>query len=201
MPSTKLDRILFLGTGLLAAYQVTTGIDKLSPGPILAFTIAFGILLLTSLFFLIFGLDGFSSPIPGISSTLIPLSMGFGLVLQHFLRYSTLYLVYTIVGLLLVSLTGLIRYHRPIHTITVTVVHGIAGLTICIVPAAIVILGRMQFWYIFVAIGGACIGLGGILFSVFRFDPKKLPWKINLHFFPALLFLMTLCYVLGFHFG
>ncbi len=201
MQSTKLDRILFLGTSLLAAYQVTTGIDKLSPGPILAFTIAFGMLLLTSLFFLIFGLDGFSSPIPGVSSTVIPLSMGLGLVLQHLPKYGIHYLVYTVIGLILVLLTRSTRYQLPVHTITVAVVHGIAGFTICIIPSAIVILGRMQLWYIFVAIGGALIGLGGIFFSMSRFEPKKLPLNVNLHFFPALLFLMTLCYVLGFHFG
>jgi len=201
MISTKLDRILFLGTGLLAAYQVTTGIDRLSLGPVLSFTIAFGMLLLTSLYFLIFGLDGFTSPVPGISSTVIPLAIGLGLILQFFPKYGSLYLVFTIIGLILVMITRSIQHQPLFHTISVTLVHGIAGFTICIIPAFIVILGRMQFWYIFVAIGGSLIGLAGLLFSISRIKPKIVPLRINLHLFPALLFSMTLCYVLGFHFG
>ena len=45
MKMTSLDRILLLLTGLLAAYQVAVGIDGLSTLPIIAYTIAFGVLL------------------------------------------------------------------------------------------------------------------------------------------------------------
>ena len=45
MKMSMLDRILLLVTGLLAAYQIVVGINDLSTAPIIAYTIAFGVLL------------------------------------------------------------------------------------------------------------------------------------------------------------
>jgi len=57
MKMTILDRILLLLTGLLAAYQIVIGIDKLSTLPIIAYTIAFGVLLVAGLLLIILGFE------------------------------------------------------------------------------------------------------------------------------------------------
>jgi hypothetical protein len=87
-----IDRILFLLTGLLAAYQVAVGIDSFSTIPIIAYTIAFGVLLIASLLLLILGLEVLESPVVAIASTIIPLSMALGLVWQ----YHSLQMIYLI---------------------------------------------------------------------------------------------------------
>ena len=71
---TPIDRILLLLTVILAAYQVAVGIDGLSTLPIIAYTIAFGVLLVASLLLFILGLDVLDSPIVVIISTIIRLS-------------------------------------------------------------------------------------------------------------------------------
>ena len=57
MKMSALDRILILITGLLAAYQIVVGIDDLSTAPIVAYTIAFGVLLVALLLLIILGFD------------------------------------------------------------------------------------------------------------------------------------------------
>ncbi len=49
MKITPLDRVLLLLMGLLAAYEVAAGIDGLGEVPIIAYTIAFGVLLVAVL--------------------------------------------------------------------------------------------------------------------------------------------------------
>ena len=51
---SALDRVLLLVTGLLAAYQIVVGIDHLDTLPIVAYTVAFGVLLVAGLLLIIF---------------------------------------------------------------------------------------------------------------------------------------------------
>ena len=58
-----LDRVLLLLTGLLAAYQLAFGLGGLDTLPVIAYTIAFGVLLIAGLLLIIlgFGVLDFSS--------------------------------------------------------------------------------------------------------------------------------------------
>ena len=87
---TSLDRILLLVTGILAAYQVAVGIDGFSTLPIIAYTIAFGVLLVAGLLLIILGFEVLDSPIVVIVSTIIPLSLATGLVWQHLASFGPL---------------------------------------------------------------------------------------------------------------
>ncbi len=62
MKVTPLDRILLLITCLLAAYQVVVGINGLENVPIIAYTIAFGVLLVAGLLIIILGFEVLNSP-------------------------------------------------------------------------------------------------------------------------------------------
>ena len=90
-----LDRLLFVMTVLLSAYQVAVGIEGLNIVAVAAFTVGFGVLLVAALLILILGMDILDSPIVVIVSTIIPLGMSLA-----FAVVSALYLlvVFTTVG-------------------------------------------------------------------------------------------------------
>ena len=57
MKISPLDRMLLLFTSILAGYQVAVGIDGFSIVPVLAYTLAFGVLLVAGILLIIWGFD------------------------------------------------------------------------------------------------------------------------------------------------
>jgi hypothetical protein len=201
MKMTPLDRVLLLVTGILAAYQVAVGIDGFSTVPILAYTIAFGVLLVAGLLLIIWGFDVLDSPVVVIVSTIIPLSLATGLVWQHLASFRTLYLVFAIGGFLAVVVTRSIPMQNKLPTIVIALVHGVAGMTIFLLPSILAANGTMHPAFALVGLGGALIGLGGLLLSFLKAGKPILPRETILKVLPGLLFLMTLCFVIGFRYG
>jgi hypothetical protein len=205
MKMSAVDSILLLITCLLAAYQIVVGIDQLSTAPIIAYTIAFGVLLVAGLLLIILGFDALDSPVVVIVSTVIPLALSLGLVWEHLASYRTSYMIFTIVGFAAVILTRTVwtqdRMHIPIPTITIAIVHGISGLIIFLLPIILSFQGVMQPTFSLVGIGGALISLDGLLLSFFRTGKPILSREMKLRIFPSLLLLMTICFVAGFKFG
>ncbi|MCL5611131.1 MAG: hypothetical protein M1485_01030 [Chloroflexi bacterium] len=196
-----LDRILLLVTGLLAAYQIVIGIDKLSTTPIIAYTIAFGVLLVAGLLLIILGFEVLDSPIVVIVSTIIPLSLSLGLVWEHSASFRTPYLVFAILGFLAVTLTRSIPTPGKIPTIVLALVHGVAGITIFLLPIIISMQGRMKPAFTLVGLGGALIGIGGLLLAFLKAGKPILSRETIFKVLPGLLLLMTICFVAGFKFG
>ena len=201
MKMTPLDRIILLVIGLLAAYQVAFGIEGISTLPIIAYTIAFGVLLVAGLLLIILGFEVLDSPIVVIASTIIPLSLATGLVWEHLASYRTLYLVSAIVGFLAVTLTRSIPTPGKTPTIILALVHGIAGMTIFLLPIILSIQGQTQPLFSLIGIGGALIGVGGLLLSFLKAGKPVLSRETILKVLPGLLLLMTLCFVIGFRYG
>jgi hypothetical protein len=201
MKMTMLDRVLLLITGLLAAYQIVVGIDDLSTGAIIAYTIAFGVLLVAVLLLLILGFEVLDSPILVIVSTIIPLALSLGLVWEHLASFRTSYLIFTLIGFAAVILTRSIPMQNKFPTITIAVVHGIAGMTIFLLPIILSIQGVMKPAFALVGIGGALIGIGGLLLSFLKAGKPILSRDKIFKVLPGLLFLMTACFVAGFKYG
>ena len=130
MKITILDRILLLLTGLLAAYQIAVGIDGFSTLPMIAYSTAFGVLLVAGLLLLILGFEVLDSPIVVIVSTIIPLSLATGLVWQHLSNYRITYLVFAIIGFFAIVITRALPIKNRLPLFILVIVHGIAGLTI-----------------------------------------------------------------------
>ncbi|MBI5838840.1 MAG: hypothetical protein HZB19_01940 [Chloroflexi bacterium] len=80
-------------------------------------------------------------------------------------------------------------------------VHGIAGMTIFLLPIIISIQGQTKPLFSLVGIGGALIGIGGLLLSFLKTGRPILSREIILRVFPGLLLLTTICFVVGFKFG
>lgn len=201
MKLSSLDRILLLLTVILASYQVSAGIDGFTALPIIAYTIAFGVILIAALLIFILGIDVLDFPIVVIVSTIIPLSLAVGLVWQHVASTRTFYLVFAIIGFLAVTLTRTLPTPGKIPTIVLAVTHGIAGMTIFLLPVILAVQGLVKPLFSLVGIGGALIGVGGLLLSFLKTGKPILSRDTIMRLFPVLLLLTTALFVAGFKFS
>ena len=199
MKMSVLDRILLLLTGLLAAYQIVVGINDLSTLPIIAYTIAFGVLLIASLLLIILGFDVLESPAVVIVATIFPLGLSLGLVWEHLPAWQTSYLIFTVVGFLAVLITRAFPVRGSLPTIVLTIVHGVAGVVIFLLPFIMVIQGQAAPGFALVGLGGALIGVGGLLLSFLRAGKPILSREQTMKLFPGLLLFTTACFVAGFY--
>jgi len=201
MRMSILDRILLLLTCLLAAYQIVVGIDAMGELPIIAYTIAFGVLLVAVLLLIILGYDVLDSPVAVIVSTIIPLGLATGLVWQYAPSLRMPYLLFAVLGFTAVVITRSISIKNKLPIVTLAVVHGIAGMTIFLLPIIVSLQGKTEFLFSLVGVGGALIGLGGLLLAFLKTGKPILPRETILKLLPGLLFAMTLCFVIGFKYG
>jgi len=201
MKMTTIDRLLLLLTSLLAAYQVAIGINDLETVPIVAYTIAFGALLVAMLLLIILGFETLDSPIVVIVSTIIPLTLALGLVWEHLAPYRTPYLIFAITGFLAIVITRSLPMSGKLPIFVIAVVHGVAGLTIFLLPSILAANGTMRPGFALVGLGGALIGFGGLLLSFLKTGRPIFPREIILKVLPGLFTLMTACFVAGFKLG
>ena len=201
MKMTMIDRILLLLTSLLAGYQVAVGINGLGTIPITAYTIAFGVLLVASLLIILLGFEVLDSPIVVIVSTVIPLSLAAGLVWEHLDASRTSYLLFALIGFAAVIVTRSLSVQKKIQTLVLAVVHGIAGMTIFLLPSVLAANGTMQPSFALVSLGGALIGIGGLLLSFLKAGKPIVTRETILRVLPSLLLMMTAAFVAGFRYG
>jgi hypothetical protein len=201
MKMSTLDRVLLLATGLLAAYEIVVGIDKLSTAPIIAYTIAFGVLLLAGLLLIILGFDALETPVVVIVSTIIPLCLAIGLVWQHLPQFRAAYLIFVIAGFLAIVITRSFPMPGKLPLLVLATVHGIAGVTIFLLPIVLAIRGTTHPLFSLVGIGGALVGLGGLALSLLKAGKPVISQDTILKSLSGLLFLMSLCFVVGFMYG
>jgi len=194
-----LDRILLLITGLLAAYQISFGLNGLNSLSTWSYTVGFGVLLVAGLLLIILGFEGLESQAVVIVSSLIPLSISLGLVAEHLPRYTIPYLIFAILGFAAIAIT---RYttEGKTATIVLSITHGIAGSLITFLPIILSTQGKVSAGYFLVGIGGALIGVGGLLLAFLKTGKPLLSQKMILTVLPVLLLLMTSAFVYGFTF-
>ena len=194
-----LDRSLLLITGLLAAYQISFGLNDLNTLSTWSYTVGFGVLLVAGLLLIILGFEGLENQIVVIVSALIPLSISLGLVAEHLPQFTTPYLIFAILGFAAIAIT---RYTAEGKTATIilALTHGIAGSLITFLPIILSIQGKVSGGYFLVGIAGALIGVGGLLLAFLKAGKPILSQKMILTVLPALLLLMTSAFVYGFSF-
>lgn len=198
MKMSGLDRILLLLTGLLAAYQVSIGIDGLSTLPIIAYTIGFGVLLVAGLLLFILGFDVLDSPVVVIISTIIPLSLALGLAWEYLASFRSPYLLFAIIGFAAVIVTRSFPMPGNLPVIVLAIVHGVAGLTIFLLPIIFALTGQAKAGFALVGVGGGLIGIAGLLLSFLKTGRPILSRETILKVLPGLFLLMTATYVAGF---
>lgn len=201
MKMSVIDRILLLITGLLASYQIVVGIDKMGNLPIIAYTIAFGALLIAGLLLIILGFDVLDSPIVVIVSTIIPLCIATGLIWQYVALLRIPYILFALIGFAAVVLTRLTPMRNKLPVITLAIVHGIAGMTIFLLPILTSAQAKTPPLFSLVGVGGALIGIGGLLLSFLKTGRPILSRENLLKVLPGLLLLLTICFIIGFMYG
>jgi len=88
-----------------------------------------------------------------------------------------------------------------VPTIVLALVHGIAGVTIFLLPIVTSMQGQTQPLFSLVGVGGALIGIGGLFLSFLKTGRPILSRETIFKVLPSLLLLMTICFVAGFKFG
>ena len=182
----------------VAGYQIITGVEGLASIPMIAYTVGFGVLLVSGLLLIILGFEVLDSSIVVIVSTIIPLSLSLGLVWEHLAAFRTLYLVFTILGFLAIVFTRSVPIKNKLPVLVLASVHGIAGMIIFLLPVIMAIRGSSQPAFSLVGLGGALIGLGGLLLSFLKAGKPILSRITILKILPGLLLLTTAAFVVGF---
>lgn len=198
MKVTNLNRLLLLAMCLLAAYQVAIGINGLESVAIVAYTIAFGVLLVAGLLLIILGFDVLDSRILVMATSIIPLSLSLGLIWEHFSSGRLPYLVFAILGYLAIIVTRMIDLPGQLSTAILAIVHGVAGLVVFLLPTILSAQEVTRPGFALVGLGGAFIGLAGLLLYFLKTGRPIFSREIMLSIFPAILLLMTGAFVLGF---
>jgi hypothetical protein len=201
MKISTTNRVLLLGAVILSAYQIVIGIDNLSTAPIIAYTIAFGVLLVAALLLLLLGFHAWDAAVVVIGATMIPLALALGLVWEHFAALRIPALILTLGGFLAVTLTRLRPAASKTAMLVLALTHGMAGVIIFLLPIALALQGVTRPLFSLVGLGGAVIGLGGLALSFFKVGKPIIPQETLYKILPGLLFFMTLCFVIGFKYG
>jgi hypothetical protein len=136
-----------------------------------------------------------------IVSTIIPLALSLGLVAQSLPRWQTVYLIFAITGFLAVVVTRILPIQIIFQIAVLSTVHGVAGVTIFLLPILLALQGAVNPAFALVGLGGALIGVGGLLLSFLKMGKPILPRETILKILPGLLLMMTFCFVAGFKLG
>jgi hypothetical protein len=190
------NRILLLLAIFLAAYQIIFGVEGGSPLAIVSYTVAFGVLLIACLLMIILGFEVLDSPLVVILSTLIPTGISVGLVEELAPEMTGAYLVFTLTGLGAIILTRYFASGRPAIWVLM-VVHGVSGLVIFLLPLIGINANGHALAYLMVSLGGALMGLAGLLLSFLK-TGRPLFSKTNiLEIFPITILLATAAFIAG----
>lgn len=132
-------------------------------------------------------------------ASLIPLCISTGIVEQYYIEYKRSYKWIVLIGLLAIAVTS-ITGMASIKKITVPLFHSIVELVIFLGPIFVVRNGKASKGFVWVSIGGALIGSGGITLAFLISGSQLLFFsiKVILTILAPLLLLMTLAFTWGF---
>ena len=196
------DQIILLVTSLVAIYLIWEFFKHYRShhaGFDIPYMIAFAVLLVAGVLLIFLTYTVLENPFIVIVSVLIPLALSYGLVRQFLPQYEKAYLLFAIVGFLALAIT---RIATPglLATLTLIVVHTVAGLTIFLLPFWVVNKKLATPGFVGVGIGGALIGIGGIALAFLKTGSQLLFFSASVVFMilAPLLLLMTLAFAWGF---
>lgn len=203
MEITAIDRIILLLTGVIAAYMVHyfyTKYNSKKPKQeyYLWYMVSFGVLLVAGVLIVLFGFGILSSPLVKVVATLIPFGIAIGLVHQFYYKYYHYYLSFLFTGFLLILLVNFGVFQTRV---VYPVFHAIAGLTIFLVPVVAVRLGQIGYSFIWVGIGGALIGIGGMALASLGFGQPLMgifTSEVVFAILAPILLLMSISFAYGF---
>jgi hypothetical protein len=204
---TVFDQIVLLLTGLVAAYLTFRFYQDYQskdpkPRPNIPYMVSFVVLLVSGLLLIFFGWDILPRPEIIAVTTLLPLGIAVGLVCEFYKdKFGMPYKIFALVGFLAIVLTRFIPdVPRALQIISIATVHSVFGLTVFIVPILVVKAGKAPSGFLFVTVGEALIGLGGIALTFLKSDGQLLFFSGDfvMAILAPLLLLMALAFTFGF---
>ena len=197
------DRIILILTGLVALYLIVRLVQSLRGGsggrPQVYYMVAFAVLLVAGLLLAIFGYDALGFQWVVIVAVLIPAGLSLGLIAEFLPRFEKAWLAFMLLGLIAIAIT---RYVGPpiLATVILVIVHASAGLVVFGLPIRMVAKGAAPGGFIWVTVGGALIGIGGIALAALKTGSQVLFFSADVVFLilAPLLLIMTLAYAWGF---
>ncbi|MCD6454357.1 MAG: hypothetical protein J7L62_03550, partial [Candidatus Aminicenantes bacterium] len=124
---TLIDRIVLALLVLIASYQIVSGLNRFSGITVFYFTVAFGVLIIAGLLLILFGYEILKNQFVIVVATLIPLSLSLGLISNNYRDFHLPYLIFAVVGLILIAITRL-SPSKTLATVSIVLVHGISGI-------------------------------------------------------------------------
>jgi hypothetical protein len=94
-----------------------------------------------------------------------------------------------------------LKIKNKLPLLILIIVHGIAGMTIFLLPILSVISNLAASGFLLVSLGGALISLGGMLLALLKAGRPLLSRETIYRVLPALLLVMTAAFVTGFALG
>ncbi|GAB4541873.1 MAG: hypothetical protein Fur002_11100 [Anaerolineales bacterium] len=198
MKISSANRLLLLGAGLLAAYQIAIGIDRMDAEPIAAYTIAFGALLVSALLLIILGFDALEAPAVVVISTVIPLTLSLGLIWQYAAAWRSAYLAFAVIAFLAVIISRAAPLKNELRVALIALAHGVSGMVIFLLPILAAAQAKANPLFALTGAGGAFIGIAGLLLSFLKMGKPILSKETALRIFPVIFFFATLFFVIGF---
>lgn len=197
---TIFDQIVLLATGLISFYLLVMfykSYRKNGGNYNIYYILSFSVLLISGLLLIILGYDILSNPLVVIVAAIIPIFLSVGLIAEFAKKYQTQYLIFAVIGIVLIAIT---RYVGPdtIGTIILATIHSIAALIILLTPIIVVKQGKAPVSFSFVTIGGLLISIGGISLAFLKVGIPILSAEIIFAILAPILFLMSLCFAYGF---
>jgi hypothetical protein len=196
------DRIVLLATGLVAIYllwRFYTHYQEKKSLAVLFYMVSFGVLLVAGLLLIAFTYDALSNPLVVLVSYLIPAGLSLGLLTQFYRRYGMPYLIVVIIGLVLIGVTRMFEL-EDLGRIVLPIFHTVAGLIILFLPIVTYREGKAPTGFLWVSVGGALIGLGGIALAFLKAGNQFLFFTEEVVFtiLAPLLLMMALAFAWGF---
>lgn len=207
---TWLDRIFLLLAGGLALYTIRVLIRRMRTRNTehaagLFHTTALAVLSVSGILLVVFGWgilglmgSSLSNRLVAIVATLIPFCWATGIVAGLYPRHWRWFAAFLAIGFLLITLSRFVD--MPLFSrIIYPVFHGIAGLTVIILPLWSVFRRDSRPSFALVSLGGLLISIGGLSLSFLTAGRQLLFFSTDfvLAILAPLLFLTTLGYCLG----
>jgi len=207
---TILDRIFLLLAGMMALYTIVTLLRRnKSLNTIIFHIISLSVLTISGILLIIFGWDilglmgdGIGNKLVAIVASLIPFAWALGVVSHLNKQLRKIYLPLLTLGIILISISRFSNspeFARMVYPLF----HGLAGLTIVVLPSVLLKKTQLKRPYLLVSLGGLFISVGGLALSFIMSGRQLLFFSADfvLMILAPLLFMTTLAYGAGLIWG
>ncbi len=200
---TILDRLFLLLTGLIALYLIWYFWKKQKESPCgcnIYYIISFLVLLISGVLLIFGGWGLLNNNLVAVVASLIPFSLATGLIYRFYKKAGVWYLLLMLIGLILIIIArfgGMESMNKVVYPLF----HAIAGLTIVLVPIIEAGKKTVKGSFVWVAIGGIAISLGGMALAFIKAGKQFLFFsslKSVTAILAPLLFLVALFFAIGF---